>query len=178
MNNLKREFFVNRKVSKINRNGFTLVELMITVAILGILAAVAIPAYSNYVNRAKQSDAIIGLKAAQMAQEQFFSENNAYSNTINLLPGFNDDNDKKYYSNNSLNEADDTSDNLYVKGKEYYYLSVDQTVTTATTFKIEAKRWFKGASAVDCWSISNTNTEPKLESDGLPGYSIFSWIFD
>lgn len=178
MSVFKRKIAVRYKVFKVDFRGFTLVELMITVAILSILAAVAIPAYSNYVNRAKQSDAIIGLKAAQMAQEQFFSENNAYCNTINLLPGFNDDNDKKYYSNNSLDEANDGTSTLYVKGKEYYYLSVDQTVTTATTFKIEARRWFKGASAVDCWSISNTNIEPKLESDGLTGYSIFSWIFD
>ncbi|RKX24103.1 MAG: hypothetical protein DRP47_11880, partial [Candidatus Zixiibacteriota bacterium] len=88
MSVFKRKFTGCYKVFKVDFRGFTLVELMITVAILSILAAVAIPAYSNYVNRAKQSDAIIGLKAAQMAQEQFFSENNAYSSTIDILPGF------------------------------------------------------------------------------------------
>ncbi|MCD6322567.1 MAG: prepilin-type N-terminal cleavage/methylation domain-containing protein, partial [Clostridiales bacterium] len=101
MDSSKRALLVKYKIFQDNYYGFTLVELMITVAILAILAAVAIPAYSNYVNRAKQSDAIIGLKAAQMAQEQFFSENNAYANTIDILPGFNDG----------------TVNNAYVKGE-------------------------------------------------------------
>lgn len=162
MNNFKREFFVNRKVSKINRNGFTLVELMITVAILGILAAVAIPAYSNYVNRAKQSDAIIGLKAAQMAQEQYFSENNAYSSTIDILPGF----------------SDGTVDDSYVKG-EYTLAVVSASGGTAPSFSIEAA-WNDGKGIDDRWTISNTNIEPVFDTskDGIKGYSLFRWIFD
>jgi len=159
MNNLKREFFVNRKVSKINRYGFTLVELMITVAILAILAAVAIPAYSNYVNRAKQSDAIIGLKAAQMAEEQFFSENNAYSSTIDILPGF----------------SDDTVDNSYMKGE--YTLAV--VSASGGSFSIEAA-WNDGKGIDDRWTISNTNIEPVFDTskDGIKGYSVFRWIFE
>jgi hypothetical protein len=65
---------------------------------------------------------------------------------------------------------------MYVKGKDYYYLKV--TSSSTSSFKIEAKRWFKGADTIDCWSISNTNIEPALESNGIKGYSIFSWLFD
>ncbi|MCU4328006.1 MAG: pilin [Acinetobacter ursingii] len=49
------------------QKGFTLIELMIVVAIIGILAAIAVPAYQNYVTRAQVSEAIIlgsGMKAA------------------------------------------------------------------------------------------------------------------
>jgi len=163
MSGLKRELVVDRKVFQINhQGGFTLVELMITVAILSILAAVAIPAYSNYMNRAKQSDAIIGLKAAQMAQEQFFSENNAYSSTIDILPGFNDSG---------------AADNSYVKGK--YTLTVLPGAST-TAFVIAATWVDTGKGIDDRWTISNTNIDPVLDTDksGIKGYSVFSWIFD
>ena len=141
-----------------SNNGFTLVELMITVAILAVLAAVAIPSYSNYLNRAKQADAVIGLKAAQMAQEQFFSENNAYSGTIDILPGF----------------TDGTVDDTYVKG-DYTFSA---TATTAPSFSIVAVRVVGGAT--DRWAISNTNVDPVCDTSvsGIEGYSVFNWIFD
>ena len=56
---------MNRSMQK----GFTLIELMIVVAIIGILAAVALPAYQDYTIRAKNSEVI--LAASQMAT--FFS---------------------------------------------------------------------------------------------------------
>jgi len=168
---------VKKSIKLDKQSGYTLVELMIVVAILGILASVAIPAYHNYVNRSKQADAIIGLKAVQMAQEQFFSENNAYCSTINLLPGFDDGNDKEYYTDKNLNVATDSTDKLYVKGREYYYLAVVPSTAT-TSFKIEAKRWFKGADTIDCWSINSTDIEPINESNGIKGYSVFRWLFE
>jgi type IV pilus assembly protein PilE len=63
------------------RNGFTLVELMIAVLIVGILAAIAIPSYANYVKRANRSDATRSLSATAQALERCYSQNFTYSNT-------------------------------------------------------------------------------------------------
>ena len=62
--------------------GFTLVEMMITVAIIGILAAIALPAYSNYVERARVSSAITDIATMSVKIEQYFVENRVYPNTL------------------------------------------------------------------------------------------------
>ena len=58
--------------------GFTLIELMITVAILAILAAVAIPVYNNYVYRAKTAEATTNISGIRTLEESYFAENNRY----------------------------------------------------------------------------------------------------
>jgi len=58
------------KVS-VNNKGFTLIELMIVVAIIGILASIAYPSYQDYVLRAKRGDAKAGLLSLQLAQEKY-----------------------------------------------------------------------------------------------------------
>jgi type IV pilus assembly protein PilE len=58
--------------------GFTLVELMITVAIVGILAAIAYPSYTEHVAKGRRSQAAAELMAAHQWMERFFSENFRY----------------------------------------------------------------------------------------------------
>lgn len=60
------------------QKGFTLVELMVVVAIIGILSAVAMPAYTDYVTRGKIPDATSNLAAKRVQLEQFFQDNRTY----------------------------------------------------------------------------------------------------
>ena len=61
-----------------NKKGFTLIELMIVVAIIGILAAIAIPNFLKFQAKSKQSEAKTNLKGIYTAETGYFGENNSY----------------------------------------------------------------------------------------------------
>ncbi|MDY0132472.1 MAG: prepilin-type N-terminal cleavage/methylation domain-containing protein [Desulforegulaceae bacterium] len=78
-----------------NKKGFTLIELMIVVAIIGILAAIAIPNFMNYQCKAKQSEAKSMLGNIRTLQEVYFAENSKYGSLSNI--GFNMTSNAKTY---------------------------------------------------------------------------------
>ena len=61
-----------------NRKGFTLIELLIVVAIIGILAAVAIPQFASYRQKGYNSAATSDLKNSKTAFEAYFADNQSY----------------------------------------------------------------------------------------------------
>ncbi len=67
------------------QDGFTLVELMVVVAIIGLLSAVAIPNFQKYQARAKTAEAKLQLSAIYTAEASFFADYNIYSNCLRFM---------------------------------------------------------------------------------------------
>ena len=92
-------------MNKTLQKGFTLIELMIVVAIIGILAAVALPAYQDYTTRAKISEVIVMASPAKLAVAETASSLGALgsvtaSNSGYIFPGT-----TKYVSNITITDA-------------------------------------------------------------------------
>jgi len=98
--------------------GFTLIEVMIVVAIVGILAAVALPAYSDYITRGRIPDATSNLAAKQTKMEQWFQDNRSYyatgSTTACYVP---DDSTTSQYFNFACTTTGGTTYTLTATGK-------------------------------------------------------------
>jgi type IV pilus assembly protein PilE len=131
--------------------GFTLLELMIVVALVAIMAAIAYPSYLDSVRKSRRSDARNALHAAASREEQYYSDNKIYTSTMTAL-GY------------SANPADSP--------ERYYKVSVvaatgtcpiascfvlqavpqgDQANDThCGTLKVDSKG-MKTANATDCW---------------------------
>src|SRR5882672_2049019 len=76
-----------------NESGFTLIELLVVVAIIGILAAIAIPQFAAYRKRGHEAQVKSDLRNAAVAQEAYFAQYSTYINAAPLTngnaPGFN-----------------------------------------------------------------------------------------
>lgn len=108
-------------MSRIRQSGFTLIELMIVIVIIGVLAGIGIPAYNDYVMRARVSEAVNGLSDMRVKMEQFFQDNRTYvgactAGTLAPLPA-------------ATNNFTFTCDNVCPSGA---------STLTATTYQVRA----------------------------------------
>lgn len=114
---------------KSNEKGFTLIELMIVVAIIGILAAIAIPNFLNYQCKAKQSEAKANLGTIRSMQEAYFAEYDEYAATMAAI-GFSAKGTSRYTYTTSSNtptadfEAEATS--TRIKGTSTDTWTIDE----------------------------------------------------
>lgn len=90
----------------VNKKGFTLIELMVVIAIIGILAASAVPMYSTYRQRARAAEARIMLKQLADAQITFFLDRNDFYPI--------DGNPKTVLSEGSSTDLEDIASNLNI----------------------------------------------------------------
>ena len=67
--------------------GMTLIEMLIAVAIIGILSTIAIPSYSKHVESGRRTEAQVGLVELQLWAEQFYTSNSSYPNSADLSLG-------------------------------------------------------------------------------------------
>jgi type IV pilus assembly protein PilE len=142
----------NQKQLNLNHKGFTLVELMIVVAIISILASIAIPAYSDYVTRGKIAQAISELADARIKMEQFYQDNRTYSPGINAASLGIASGSKSYFtyalSSVGLTSYTITATGVGTISTYSYTINQSNTKTSATPWGNSSTCWVKSKGGV------------------------------
>lgn len=130
--------------------GFTLVELLIVVAIIGIIAAIAVPQYGDYVTRSKLAEVFATLSEHRVKMEQYFQDNRTYvgactGGTIAPLPT------GRYFtyacSNLTATTFTVTATGIAAQGTGGFVYTINQGNTRTTTSVISG---WNGAGS-SCW---------------------------
>jgi type IV pilus assembly protein PilA len=133
-----------------HKKAFTLIELMIVVAIIGILAAIAVPNFIKFQCRSKQSEAKGNLKALYVSQEAFRAENDTYTSIADVAADLTG-------SNASARAAATNLIGWIPKGSKLRYTySVSATDKTAFSAGADASAGDVGDVA-DSWGINQNN---------------------
>ena len=113
------------------QKGFTLIEVMIVVAVIGILAAIAIPSYTDYVLRGRAAEATSALANARVQIEQLFQDNRSYAAFICPLAG-------QYFVYNcalAANAYTLTANGIAAQNMGNFAFAIDQNNLRTSTFQ-------------------------------------------
>lgn len=134
------------------QTGFTIIEVMITMAILAVLAAIAVPSYTNYMIRGRIPDATSNLAVKRVQIEQFFLDNRSYLDTAsNPAPACASDTGRSKYFDFNCSSATATGYVLQAVGKgpmNGFTFTIDQANNRQTT-QVPAG-WTTNAT---CWVV-------------------------
>lgn len=145
-------------------NGFSLVELMVVAAIVAILASVGIPAYINYVNRVKQSEAATYLLTARLELEESYADRLSYARTIGCLPSF----------STPACLANCSACTRTTALQRWYTFSLN---VTGTRYRIQAWRKIYPNAATDVLFVSSTQPTPIVQNTDALKFSVYRWAF-
>ena len=127
--------------------GFTLIEVMIVVAILGIISAIAIPSYAEYVRKGKRTDAKVELLRIAQLQESYFVQNLSYADSLATL---------------GLTGTVKSEQEEYTMSVSDKTAGCDGTSTTpCTSFTLTATAGTTQANDLKCVNFTLTNTGVK-----------------
>ena len=132
-------------------SGFTLIELMIVVVIIGILLAIALPSYQGYTLRSHRADAHASLVDIAARQERFVAQNNTYTTEIsaNTGLGIGSTTSREGYYNMTVSACGGgTIATCYVVTATATGSQVNDTACVAITYDSTGER---SGTTADCW---------------------------
>lgn len=140
------------RYAKTKLTGFSLIELMIAVAIVAIIAAIAVPSYEGSVQKSRRSDAKMALIQTATLQEQWYFQFNTYTNDVT-----------------NLGSSDAT-----LESPEGFYV-ITAAVPSATEFTLTATAVGVQLKDTDCRTLTLAHTGRKASRDSAAAVSTECW---